>query len=389
MHTESTATREGVPIQTGEPAAKSKYVMRGDSVARELEIYHLIVAPSFRCDLRCAHCYLPSHAPGGLSIKDVLRLADEWSEVVETERGRMGGVFHIKGGEPLLLPYLNEVLEHLAQLRTLRFMMTTNGIRGDRSIADCLQRLNVSLDGNVQIVVSIDGSNDRINAELRGRGNFDKAVCFVRQLRESGITVFLNNVIHVGNLDDIPAFVELAASLDVAQVNFLSFEPKGNGETMSSGSPDVVDVFRRINAIWENADDRVRGMLVGSLSDIRESELSGMPTSGECVGGYRGLLYVVPDGTVYSCPNLNRRDLQAGDVHRAHLREIHKRGLSTVYCRIASPAGTTSDKYVCKGTRFLDSCSATAQPRRDLAPQSMFEGTHCIGGVSYCFNRNW
>ena len=145
------------------------YVMKGDYSKKELDTYHLILAPSFECDLRCKHCYLPGHAAGGLTENDVLRLVDEWSDIVVKERDPMGGIFHLKGGEPLILPYLDRVLTRLEKLKTLRFMMTTNGVSGDWDVVERLDRLNAALDANVQIIVSIDGSNDAVNPNFSGR----------------------------------------------------------------------------------------------------------------------------------------------------------------------------------------------------------------------------
>ena len=68
------------------------YVMKGSSEKRALDTYHLILAPSFGCNLRCKHCYLPDHDAAGLAVEDVLRLMEEWSEIVVAERGPMGGI---------------------------------------------------------------------------------------------------------------------------------------------------------------------------------------------------------------------------------------------------------------------------------------------------------
>jgi MoaA/NifB/PqqE/SkfB family radical SAM enzyme len=377
------------------PVAKDKtgvgleetYVMKGSSAKRELDTYHLILAPSFACNLRCAHCYLPDHNANGLLKGDVLRLMDEWSEIVVTDRSAMGGIFHLKGGEPLALPYLNDVLDRFEVLKTLRLMMTTNGILGDWDVVKRLDQLNVALDGGVQIIVSIDGSNDEVNAQLRGPGNFDKAVAFVQRLREAGIAVFLNNVIHQGNLDDVEAFVDLALELDVQQINFLSFMPKGQGEKMRFGRPNPLEVFRRIDAICKQGDEHTRTLLAGSLSDILHAESCGTCTSRECVGGYRGLLYIVPDGTAYSCPNLNYPGLEAGNVRQTGLSEIHDALLDKVYPKVATPRGHNEDRYLCKGEKNINtSCECFNESSiafRDVARFRQDEG------ASFCFNRNW
>lgn len=364
------------------------YVMKGAYSEKALETYHLILAPSFRCNLRCRHCYLPDHDALTLPKERILHLMDEWSEIVVSERGPFGGIFHLKGGEPLILPYLNDVLDHLAEIKTLRFMMTTNGIAGNQQVVERLVCLNDALDGHVQITVSIDGSNDDVNAQLRGTGNFEKALAFVRMLRDADITVFLNNVLHKGNLHDVESFIELAINLDVQQVNFLSFIPKGYGEKMASLAPDPDEAFKRIDSVWKRGDQRRRDLLAGSLSDILHAESCDTCTSPECVGGYRGLLYVVPDGTAYSCPGLKCCGLEAGSINKSSLRDIHEALLRVVYPRIHTPQNTTQDKYACKGFRYLH--LSTGSHIADIASlQTLLDATEQAGGMSYCFNRNW
>ncbi|MFZ2446691.1 MAG: radical SAM protein [Syntrophobacteraceae bacterium] len=363
------------------------YIMKGSNKEKALETYHLILAPSFGCNLQCKHCYLPDHKTHGLSKDDVIRLIDEWSEVVVTERGAMNGIFHLKGGEPLALPYVNDVLDRLEKIRTLRFMMTTNGTLGDRDVVERLGRLNAALDSSAQIIVSIDGSNDEVNAQLRQPGNFDKAVAFVRWLRKAGITVFLNNVVHKGNLNDLEAFVDLALELDVQQINFLSFVPKGQGEAMRFGRPNPLEVFKRIDAIWKQSGKRVRSLLAGSLSDILDAESCGTCTSRECVGGYRGLLYIVPDGTAYSCPNLNYPGLEAGNVHHEGLPRIHGALIDKVYTKVATPESENRYRYTCKGEQGLNpTCDYNGlQFASYIRASNSCQGTE----ISYCFNRNW
>ena len=364
------------------------YVMKGLSSDKALDTYHLILAPTFACNIRCRHCYLPDHAARGLSAERVLKLVDEWSEIILAERGPFGGIFHLKGGEPLILPYYDDVLERLAERRSLQFMMTTNGILGGSSTVERLSRLNDELDGNVIVIVSLDGSSETINAQLRGPDNFEPAASFIRRLTGAGLTVFLNNVVHRGNVADIESFVDLALELDVTQVNFLSFVPKGFGEEMAFGRPDPVEVHERTQAVWDRGGERVHSLLAGSLSDILHVESCGTCTSRECVGGYRGLLYIVPDGTAYSCPNLNHTGLEAGNILSATLTEVHDALLPKVYEQIRTSEGETRDQYLCKGEKFVPLSRgyvANDFPRL----QRQLGGLGKPEGMSYCFSRNF
>lgn len=364
------------------------YVMSGLSTEAALDTYHLILAPTFACNIRCRHCYLPDHAARGLSAERVFELVDEWSEIVAGERGSFGGIFHLKGGEPLILPYYDEVLDRLAERQSLQFMMTTNGILGDWSTVERLSRLNDELDGHVVVIVSLDGSSEPINAQLRGPGNFEPAASFVRRLTTAGINVFLNNVVHQGNVAGIAAFVDLALDLGVTQVNFLSFVPKGTGAEMAFARPDPVEVHERTQSIWDRGDERVRSLLAGSLSDILHADSCGTCTSRECVGGYRGLLYIAPDGTAYSCPNLNHPGLEAGNILTSPLAKVHDALRSRVYQQVRTPEDEMRDQYLCKGEKFVERSRDFLA--KDIANLQRHLGdTSSAKGMSYCFSRNF
>ena len=364
------------------------YVMTGDYEQKKLDTYHLILAPSYACNIGCAHCYLPDRATETLPKERVLRLIDEWSEVVLNERGKYGGIFHLKGGEPLILPYLDDVFEKMAELRTLRFMMTTNGTCCSEKTIGQLVKLNDALEGNVQIVVSLDGSTEEINSILRRPGNFAKTVSFIKQLKSAGITFFLNNVLHKDNLDDIPDFMKLARKLGASQVNFLSFVPKGYGAELADSRPDPLDVFNRIHSIWENGDAKTKAMLAGSLSDILHEETCGNCTANECVGGYRGLFYIVPNGDTYSCPNLNTLDLKVGNAMDSSCGGLIENVKSNVYEKVRTESCDIGDRFLCKGEKSLSQSedylkTKFAKLQKELMPDKNNNGLTC------CFSRNF
>ena len=129
--------------------AKAPYIMQGNPKDKTLDLYHLILAPTHACNLRCKHCYLPDHTKEFLPKDVALRIVDEWSEIVLEERGQYGGIFHVKGGEPFMVPYLGDVLDRLSELQSLRLMMTTNGTFVDenifRMLSDCPSDPNIFL----------------------------------------------------------------------------------------------------------------------------------------------------------------------------------------------------------------------------------------------------
>jgi len=370
-------------VITGDDKA---YVMKGSYSERALDIYHLILAPSFQCNIRCRHCYLSNHNDQVIPKERVLRLIDEWADIVVRERGEYGGIFHLKGGEPLLLPYLNDVIRRMGEHKSLQFMITTNGVMGSEEVVCRFGALNEKIDGNVRVIVSLDGSNDSVNSVLRGTGNFDRTVQFIQMLRREGITVYLNNVIHKKNIQDISSFIDLALSLDVQQVNFLSFNPKGYGREIIGLQVGACEVFKSIDKIWKVGNQRVKNLLKGSLSDVLFLEKCGRNTSQECVAGYKGLLYIVPDGTAYSCPNMDFSDLVFGNVMCSDLQSIHDSLERKVYDKLLWLNGERADEpYSCKGVYYNSSLRNAFVMNEAVFDPKALDGDP----ISYCFSRNF
>lgn len=350
------------------------YVMRGSYGSRELEKYHLIFCPSYACNLACKHCYLPSHSKKGLNSSDAKKILFQWSEIVKAERGRFNGIFHIKGGEPLFLPYLYDLFDALIEADTCSLMITTNGTLGDEAFYSKLLELDKKLEKTTTIIVSLDGSNEEVHALLRGSKNFAKTVSFVSRLVDIGINVHLNYVVHRKNLNDLEKFVGLAISLGVNQINFLKFNPKGFGESINDWNIDRDTYSRRMLEIYESASHMGKLILAGNLGDIVYREQTGTCTSCECVGGYKGLLYVIPNGNTFPCPNLLQNGMCLGNIYRDSLSKIHAERIDEVYYRIKG----NHLKYQCKGENLYLPYHSNASVAEDHGDS-----------ISYCYSRNF
>src|SRR5215510_12407647 len=122
QHSKSADVPRNLPL-----VSDGNYVMQGLATERRLDTYHLILAPTHACNLRCKHCYLPDHGGRLLNEDIAMRLVDEWSDITLEERGAFQGIFHVKGGEPFVVPYLGKIMARLVALQSLRLMLTTNG----------------------------------------------------------------------------------------------------------------------------------------------------------------------------------------------------------------------------------------------------------------------
>lgn len=366
--------------------------MRGFKSKRALDIYHLILAPTHACNLRCKHCYLPDHATNLLPREVALRLVDEWSEIVMRERGRFKGIFHVKGGEPFVTPYLFDLLARMAELKTLWFMMTTNGTFTAPENFDRLDHYNQELSGHLTCVVSVDGASAATHEFLRGEGRFEQTMHFIRELRKRDIQVYMNSVIHQGNIHELDQFVAMAKAMEVAQINFLPLVPKGYGAALRQTQAPHLDIHRALAAIYRNGDEETKRLMVGGLPDIQEEERRDtLAACAECVAGYRGLFYIKPDGSVYSCPNLEQARFAIANVHQDSLNDASDR-LWSLHSRLRS--AQVDDRYVCSGERIkyedggdhfnresLSNLRNQLSAHRHVAAES--------AEVAFCVSRNW
>jgi len=371
--------------------SNATYIMQGRTEKRELDIYHLILAPTNACNLHCRHCYLPDHDEDLLHRDTVLKLVDEWNEIVIKERGRYRGIFHIKGGEPFIVPYLFDVIDRLTEIKSLRLMLTTNGTFGDEQIFRKLKNCNEALDGHVTVIVSLDGATEETNAKIRGRGHFDKVLNFLEGLKNHGINFYLNCVLHKENINELSAYIAFANKYGATQINFLNFIPRGRGSDLQNWQVPHLKLYEKLEEVYKSGNEQIKNKLAGSLPDIKYREIyEGCHPSAECVSGYRGLLYIIPDGSVFSCPNTVYSNVCLGNVLNQSVKEIMNTA-EGAYTLLKISSGA----YLCTGEKILyemeeniSGLKSLLSIQKNLMKISLSSKGNSIP-VSYCFNRNW
>lgn len=173
-----------------------------------------------KCNLNCATCYNRS----GLNrerrelscaqIEDIIRIFTPYG---------LKRVL-ISGGEPTLHTEFESILDLPAKYPEMSFGIVTNGTNHNRKLID-----TVNTNKRFKLQISLDGSNDEMNARTRGAGNFNKTVEFARMIRAAGEKPLLKMVISQSNADDVEAFCALAATLGFTP-EFAFIFRSGNGE---------------------------------------------------------------------------------------------------------------------------------------------------------------
>jgi SynChlorMet cassette radical SAM/SPASM protein ScmF len=185
------------------------------------------------CNLRCRHCWIaPKFEPGapkwptlefGL-MRDII------------EQGRPLGLQAVKltGGEPLIHPEIDAILDYLATTG-MRLTIETNGLE---LTADRAKKIARS--ANPFISVSLDGVDAETHEWVRGvDGCFEAALQGARNAIAAGLRPQFIMSIMRHNVDQMEAMVRLAEQVGAESVKFNLVVPNARGERMHDAGETV------------------------------------------------------------------------------------------------------------------------------------------------------
>jgi len=209
------------------------------------------------CNLKCATCPRNRHPIGPLYLTP-----DTFSKVVD-EISTVQKVYLIGGGEPLLNPYLNEILE-IAQKKNIKIGIVTNGTLVTKDIIDRWKEFGIW-----QVAISLDSFEQELLDKLRPGASVTKVQGAVKSLIDSGIKVGLHTLRYKGNVSEWKSILDWCWSLGIG-VTFIN--PIYNEDT--EGDPVI---------------GRPSSWLPSILKDKRGSWCTSQP-------------YISLEGGIYTCP---------------------------------------------------------------------------------------
>lgn len=270
--------------------------------------YTLVAELTHRCALACPYCSNPRELVRGhdeLSTGEWLRVVDDAASL-----GVMQA--HLTGGEPLARGDL-EAIAARARARDLYVNLVTSGVPLER---ERLARLAPSID-HVQLSVqdADAGGSDRI----AGHASFDQKMRVAAWVKELGLPLTINVVLHRENLDRIEEIVTMAERLaadrlELANVQLVSWALDNRAALLPSGAQ-----IERARAVAVAANARLEGrmQLVFVLPDWHADR----PRA--CMDGWaRRFLVVAPDGAVLPCQAARALPLPFETVRERRLRDI-------------------------------------------------------------------
>jgi len=159
---------------------------------------------TFRCNLRCIHCYAGEGIQKAKKKRDALTLDEIYRILVQLAES---GCFYITltGGEPLCHPHLKEVLEFSRELG-FSLRLNTNGTLVTPVMAQYIREAGVK-----RVLVSIYGADEATHDNItRIPGSYRRTWQGINALRGAGVPVTLAFLVMAQNYKGAPKILELA-----------------------------------------------------------------------------------------------------------------------------------------------------------------------------------
>jgi pyrroloquinoline quinone biosynthesis protein E len=264
-----------------------------------------------RCPLSCPYCYNPVALEGASAELDTAT----WTRVID-EIAALGALqIHFSGGEPTVRKDLRTLVAH-AHAAGLYSNLITAGVLLDRDGMAALAEAGLD-----HVQLSLQDSEaagcDRIGGF---RGGFAKKLACAQVVRDLGLPLTLNAVVHRQNLDHLQALIDRAVDLgaqrlEVAHVQYYGWAYRNRAALMPTR-----DQLERAVAIVDGARERLKGTLV--IDHVVPDYYAHRPKA--CMGGWgQRFLNISPAGKVLPCHAAETiTDLRFDTVAERSLRAI-------------------------------------------------------------------
>ncbi len=249
----------------------------------------LLAELTHRCPLRCPYCSNPL----ALERAGVELDTAAWQRVL-SEAAALGVLqVHFSGGEPLVRRDLVSLVAHAAQAG-LYGNLITSGIGLDAARMAALAEAGLE---HVQLSLqdSDPGQGDRVAGLAGAQAQKHRAAQLVR---DAGLPLTVNAVVHRQNLDRLQDMIELALRLgadrlEIAHVQYYGWALQNRAALLPSR-----EQLEQATTLVEAA--RVRLKSVMAIDYVVPDYYARRPKA--CMGGWgRRFLNVTPSGTVLPC----------------------------------------------------------------------------------------
>lgn len=241
------------------------------------------------CPLHCPYCSNPLE----LKKRSQELTPGEWARVLG-EAAALGVVStHLSGGEPLLRRDLASIVAATARAG-IHSQLVTSGVGLGQARLDELIGAGLN-----SVQLSVQSATPAESDRIAGSRSFAAKEHAAGLVREAGIALGLNVVLHRHNLDALDDIIALGVGWGVQRIELANAQFQGWALLNRGALLPARDQLARAEETVRRWRDRVAGKV--ELIWVLPDYFSGLPKP--CMGGWGAIsLTVSPDGTVLPCP---------------------------------------------------------------------------------------
>ncbi len=242
-----------------------------------------------RCPLQCPYCSNPI----ALSRRTDELTTDEWIDVIRQAAALGVLQVHLSGGEPTARKDLAEIIAG-ARSSGLYTNLITAGVLLTR---ERLAALVIAGLDHVQLSIQ---DSDPVNADRIGnyRSGHARKMLVADWVREAGLPLTINAVVHRQNLDRLKEIITLASSLDAHRLEIAHVQYHGWALKNRAALMPTHDQVQAATATVEAAQDRYRGKM--AIDYVVPDYYARRPK--RCMDGWGSQFFAVsPRGHVLPC----------------------------------------------------------------------------------------
>ncbi|RJQ71612.1 pyrroloquinoline quinone biosynthesis protein PqqE [Pseudonocardiaceae bacterium YIM PH 21723] len=251
--------------------------------------FGLLAELTHRCPLHCTYCSNPVE----LLTRDRELTTEQWQDTFDQAR-KLGVLqVHLSGGEPLLRRDLPELVRHASRLGCYVNLVTSGlGLTERRAaeLAGC---------GLDHVQLSLQDASETEADRMAGTTAHRTKLAAARIVRDLGLPLTVNVVLHRGNLDRVQEICLLAKDLGAARLELANTQYYGWALRNRAGLlPSAGQLNRALETVRQ-----MRRQLGESMQIVYVTADYYEPYPKPCMHGWAARqLTIAPDGTVLPCP---------------------------------------------------------------------------------------
>lgn len=269
----------------------------------------LLAELTYRCPLQCPYCSNPleiSKYQNELSTEDWVRVMQQARKMGATQLG-------FSGGEPLVRPDLEELIQEARHLGYYTNLITS-GVGMDEARVKRFK--DAGLD---HIQISFQASNEELNNFLGGTKTFQHKKEMARIVKEYEYPMVLNIVIHRKNIDQIRDILDMTVELNADYVELASTQYYGWSRINVDQLLPTREQLAKAEIVAKEYQEKMKGKsrIIYVIPDYFENRPK------PCMNGWGAIfLTIAPDGTALPCHEAGQLPIEFPNVKDYSISEI-------------------------------------------------------------------